>query len=98
VFSVSSHEAIIGRLEKCRTVFKRFVRKCYKISSISVKDKPNARRYNWAILFLREINTGTWPYRLGSLKFETLKYGHESRGTRNQRKTALAIPSSNCKL
>jgi hypothetical protein len=29
---------------------------------------PNARRYNWTTLFLEEINTGTWPSRLGNLK------------------------------
>jgi hypothetical protein len=26
--------------------------------------KPNARGYNWATLFLGEINAGTWPSRL----------------------------------
>jgi hypothetical protein len=30
--------------------------------------KPNAREYNWATLFLVEINTGTWPSRLESKK------------------------------
>jgi hypothetical protein len=25
----------------------------------------NARGYNWTSLFLGEINTATWPYRLG---------------------------------
>jgi hypothetical protein len=51
----------------------------------------------WAALFLGEINTGTWSSRLGSLKFETVKYGHESGGTRTREKTKLARPSSNCK-
>jgi hypothetical protein len=37
--------------------------------------------YNWAILFLGDINTGTWPSILGNLEFETVKYGHESCGT-----------------
>jgi hypothetical protein len=32
------------------------------------ESKPSARGYNWAILFLRDINTGTWPSRLGSLR------------------------------
>jgi hypothetical protein len=40
--------------------------------------------YNWATLFLGDINTGTGPSRLGSLESEPVKYGHESRGTRNQ--------------
>jgi hypothetical protein len=26
---------------------------------------PNARGYNWDTLFQGEINTGTWPSRLG---------------------------------
>jgi hypothetical protein len=31
---------------------------------------------------LGDINTGIWPSRLGSLESETVKCGHESRGTR----------------
>jgi hypothetical protein len=27
--------------------------------------EPSARGYNWATLFLGDINTGTWPSRLG---------------------------------
>jgi hypothetical protein len=27
--------------------------------------EPNARWYNWATLFLGEVNIGTWPSRLG---------------------------------
>jgi hypothetical protein len=27
--------------------------------------KPSARGYNWATLFLGDINTGTWPFRSG---------------------------------
>jgi hypothetical protein len=30
---------------------------------------------NWATLFLGDINTGTWPYRLGESD-ETVKYGY----------------------
>jgi hypothetical protein len=30
--------------------------------------KPCARGYNWAALFLGDINTGIWPSRLGSLR------------------------------
>jgi hypothetical protein len=29
------------------------------------KKEPSARGYNWATLFLGDINTGTWPSRLG---------------------------------
>jgi hypothetical protein len=29
------------------------------------KREPSARGYNWATLFLGDINTGTWPSRLG---------------------------------
>jgi hypothetical protein len=39
-------------------------------------DKANAPWYNWATIFLREINTGTWPSRWESLKFEAEKYGY----------------------
>jgi hypothetical protein len=46
-----------------------------------VKKKLTARGYNWATLFLGEINTGTWPSRLGESKLETIKYVHESRET-----------------
>jgi hypothetical protein len=28
-------------------------------------NKPSARGYNWATLFPGDINTGTWPSRLG---------------------------------
>jgi hypothetical protein len=44
--------------------------------SCTRRDIPNAWRYNWAALSLGEINT-SWE----SLKFETVKYVHESRGT-----------------
>jgi hypothetical protein len=29
------------------------------------KSEPSARGYNWVTLFLGDINTGTWPSRLG---------------------------------
>jgi hypothetical protein len=41
--------------------------------------------YNWATLFMGDINTRTWPSRFaggGVLESEALKYGHESCGTR----------------
>jgi hypothetical protein len=40
--------------------------------------------YNWATVFLADVNTGTWPTRMESLKSETVKYGHESRWTPNR--------------
>jgi hypothetical protein len=44
-----------------------------------VQAKPSAWGYNLATLFLGDINTGTWS---SSLKSETVKCGHEPRGTR----------------
>jgi hypothetical protein len=38
--------------------------------------------YNWATLFLGDINTGTWPSGWGSLESRTIKCGHEFRRTR----------------
>jgi hypothetical protein len=35
------------------------------ITSTFAYVEPNARGYNWASLLLGEINTGTWPSRLG---------------------------------
>jgi hypothetical protein len=46
-----------------------------------MKREPIAWGYNRATLFLRDINRGTWPSRLGSLECEAVKCGHESRGT-----------------
>jgi hypothetical protein len=37
--------------------------------------------YNWATLFLGDINTGSWSSTWGSLETETVKCGHESCGT-----------------
>jgi hypothetical protein len=31
----------------------------------SDKREPSAQGYNWVTLFRGDINTGTWPYRLG---------------------------------
>jgi hypothetical protein len=55
------------------------------------KREPSAWGYNWATLFLGNINTRIWSVRLGSLKSETINYGHDPRIT------ALAKASSNCK-
>jgi hypothetical protein len=35
------------------------------------KREPSARGYSWATLFLGDINTGTWPSRLGSFKWDS---------------------------
>jgi hypothetical protein len=48
------------------------------------KREPSSWGYNWATLFLVDINTGTDPPGWGSLESETVKYGHESRWTRTQ--------------
>jgi hypothetical protein len=37
----------------------------YKQVSMAATLQPSAREYNWATLFLGNINTGTWPSRLG---------------------------------
>jgi hypothetical protein len=35
------------------------------ILQFSLGLEPSARGYNWATVFLGDINTGTWPSRLG---------------------------------
>jgi hypothetical protein len=50
----------------------------------TTKREPSAWGYNWATLFLEDINMGFWPSRLGSLGSARLKYGLESRGTRRE--------------
>jgi hypothetical protein len=41
--------------------------------------------YVWATVFLRDINTGTWPSRLGGdSRIGTIKYGLQSRGTQTR--------------
>jgi hypothetical protein len=46
------------------------------------EEGPVPQGYNWDTLFLGEINTGTWPSRLGGVpKIETIKYAHDSHGT-----------------
>jgi hypothetical protein len=48
-----------------------------------VTGKPNARGYNWATLFLGDINTGTWPSKLGTRGYNwaTLFLGDINTGT-----------------
>jgi hypothetical protein len=53
------------------------------IPNISQLYKPSARGYNWSTLFLGDVNTGTWPSRLGESQM-TVKYGREFCGTSPQ--------------
>jgi hypothetical protein len=66
----------------------------YLVRLEAIEEGPiaDARGYNWATLFLAELNTGTCPPpRLGeSKKIETLKYAHE--------RSALEMPSKNGKI
>jgi hypothetical protein len=39
-----------------------------------MKREPSVLGYNWATLFLGDINTGTLRSRLGGLESETVKY------------------------
>jgi hypothetical protein len=43
-------------------------------------NQVSARAYNWATLFLENMNTGTWPSSLGESQMR-VKYGRESCGT-----------------
>jgi exonuclease III len=48
------------------TLTSNFCRKEHKGGGIAIyNSKPSARGYNWATLFLGDINTGTWSSRLG---------------------------------
>jgi hypothetical protein len=50
----------------------------YPCESLEAKEgEPSAWWYNWATLFLGDVNTETWSSRLGSLETETVKYDHE---------------------
>jgi hypothetical protein len=42
-----------------------------------MKKEPSAWGYNQATVFLGNIIKGTWPSRLESLEFETLKFVDE---------------------
>jgi hypothetical protein len=61
----------------------------------ATKREPSARGYNWATLFLGDINTGTWPSRLGSLRWDSKILPWVLRDF-DPRVTALARPRSNC--
>jgi hypothetical protein len=59
---------------------------------------PNARWYNWATLFLGEINTGTWPSMLEESKNRNNKMCFWVLWDSNLRKAELAISSKEKKL
>jgi hypothetical protein len=59
--------------------------------------EPSVWGYNWATLFLGDINTRSGPPSWESLESETVKYGHKSRGYSDSRMTARARTRSNCK-
>jgi hypothetical protein len=54
------------------------------VSCESLEATKDAGEYNWANLFLGDIDTGLGPPSWGSLDSETVNYGHESRRTRTQ--------------
>jgi hypothetical protein len=45
-----------------------------------MKREPSARGFNWATLFLGDINMGTWHLQVGGVSNETVKYGLSSAG------------------
>jgi hypothetical protein len=47
-------------------------------------EESSAWGYNWATLFLGDINGGPDPPGWGNLESETVKCGHESCGTRTR--------------
>jgi hypothetical protein len=54
--------------------------------------EPSAREYNWATLFLGDINTGTWPSRLGESQM-----GELSMVTGSARLGPLSDYTANCR-
>jgi hypothetical protein len=46
------------------------------------KREPSARGYTWATLFLGDINTGTWPSRLGESQMRQENMTVSSEGLR----------------
>jgi hypothetical protein len=56
---------------------------CTSVELEAMKRVPSDWVYNRVTLFLGDISTGTWPSRFGGrLESDTVKCGHESRGTR----------------
>jgi hypothetical protein len=66
----------------------------YAVHADVIKGGHLDKGYNWATLFLEEINTGTWLSRWGNLKLETVKFGHESRGTRTRERLRWRGPAA----
>jgi hypothetical protein len=48
------------------------------------KREPSVRGYNWATLFLGDVNTGNLALQVGGVSDETIKYGREFCGTSTQ--------------
>jgi hypothetical protein len=71
------------------------IRGWYNGSKGSVSLNTSARGYNWATLFLGDIITGTWPFRLGSLKRDCKIWPWVLRDF-DPRVAPLARPRSNC--
>jgi hypothetical protein len=71
---------------------------CYNsVSSLTSTLIPIAGGYNWVTLFLGDINTGTWPSRLGESRIWDRKIWSRVLWDSDPRMTALARTSSNCK-
>jgi hypothetical protein len=68
------------------------------LRTIRDENRTKSLGYNWTGLFLEDVNTRTWPSRLGSLESERVNYGHESCGTRTQEWLQWWGPAVNCKL
>jgi hypothetical protein len=62
-----------------------------------MKREPSAWGYNWATLFLGDINTGTWPSRLAESRIWASKICSWLPRDWDPRMTALARASRNCK-
>jgi hypothetical protein len=61
------------------------------------KGNPVPEGYNWATLFLGDINTGTWSSRLGESRIWDSKIWSRIPRDSDPRMTALARTSNNCK-
>jgi hypothetical protein len=65
-------------------------------SQEATRRELNAWGYNWAILFLGDINMGIWPSRLGESRIWESKIWSWVPRDSDPRMTALARTSSNC--
>jgi hypothetical protein len=63
----------------------------------ATKRVPSAWGYKWVTLFLGDINTGTWPSRLGESRIWDSKLWSWVPRASDPRLTALARITSNCK-